>query len=140
MPVSISRMVTVAFVRAPNPSAGATLGARTNATVTILEIDTGIQVEFSKYSVNEDAGALAIAITRGPDDNFAASVDYATTNLTATAGQDYLEAKGTLQFATNERRKLVSVPILNDALKESGKTFGFTLSNPTGPTALGKVK
>ena len=68
------------------------------------------------------------------------SVDYATSDHTAIAGQDYVATKGRLKFAAEEMRKIIRIPILNDALKESTKSFRFSLSNPTGPTGLGQLK
>ena len=114
-----------------NPTAGAVLGGGTTATVSIRDNDTGLGFEFGSYSVAEDAGSVLIGVLRGDDGNFPVSVDYASTNGTATAGQDYTETKGTLAFAAGEKVKLFTVPILNDGLKESSKTFRVTLSNPT---------
>ena len=60
--------------------------------------------------------------------------DYATADGTATAGEDYTAASGTLTFAAGERQKTVSVPILDDALDEGSETFTFRLSNADGAT------
>src|SRR5436190_136534 len=79
-----------------NPSAGAVLGANTKVSVVIRDNDAGIQLELLRYSVNEDAGSVRVAVTRGSDEDFAASIDYGTGNLSATAGSDYVETKGTL--------------------------------------------
>jgi poly(3-hydroxybutyrate) depolymerase len=121
-----------------NPTGGAVLGTRATVTVRITDNDRGVQVEIPTYSVTEDAGSIAVAVIRGSDENLPATVDFATVDGTAKAGQDYIETKGRLDFAANERRKLVSIPILNDALRESSKTFRFILSNPAGATSLGK--
>ena len=110
-----------------NPTGGGLLGVRTPATVRITDNDTGLQFEFGSYSVAEDAGSVLIGVVRGDDGNFPITVDYATTNATATAGQDYTETKGTLAFAAGEKVKLFTVSILNDSLKEPNKTFRLTL-------------
>ena len=60
------------------------------------------------------------------------TVDYATTDGTAQAGQDYTAAKGTLTFAAGETRKTVSVAVLDDALDEGEETLTLTLSNASG--------
>ena len=120
-----------------NPTGGAALGVRTNATVRITDNDKGLAFEFANYWAREDEGSVLIAVVRGDDGNFPVTVDYATTNVTATAGQDYTETKGTLVFAAGETVKLFTVPILNDSLKEPTKTFRLTLSNPTGGAVLG---
>ena len=85
-----------------NATVGAVLGTRTNATVRITDNDQGLAFEFARYSVAEDAGSVLIAVLRRDDGNFPVTVDYATTNLTAEAGQDYTETKGTLDFGVGE--------------------------------------
>ena len=60
------------------------------------------------------------------------SVDYATSDGTATAGADYTAASGTLSFQPGETSKTVSVPVLNDAHDEGSETMTLTLSNATG--------
>jgi hypothetical protein len=119
-----------------NATGGAVLGARSIATVRLTDNDPGFQLELLNYWVREDARSIVIAVTRGPEENLAATVNYATANITAIAGQDYTTTDGTLSFAADERRKLVTIPILNNSLRENDETFRLTLSAPTGD-ALG---
>ncbi len=51
---------------------------------------------------------------------------------TATAGEDYTAASGTLTFAAGETSHTVRVPILDDAIDEGKETFVLRLSNPRG--------
>ena len=60
------------------------------------------------------------------------TVDYATADGTATAGEDYTATSGTLTFAAGERVKTVSVPILDDGHDEGHETFLLRLSNVVG--------
>ena len=60
------------------------------------------------------------------------TVNYATSDGTATLGADYTAASGTLTFAAGETSKTVSVPVLNDAHDEGSETLTLTLSNATG--------
>jgi len=122
-----------------NPTGGALLGARTNVPVSITDNDVGIQFQFAAYSVAENAGAVLIGVVRGDDGTIPVTVDFATSNLTATSGLDYSGATNTLTFAPQERFKLILFAILNDGLKEVNKTFRVTLSNPVGAT-LGSQK
>ena len=120
-----------------NP-AGATLGSQKTTTVTIVDNDTGFQFGFASYAVAEDAGVVRISVLRGTDDtNSPVTVDFATTDLSATKGLDYTGTTNTLSFAPGEKVKLVTVPILNDGVKEPTKNFRVTLSNPTGGAVLG---
>ena len=58
------------------------------------------------------------------------TVDYATQDATATAGEDYTSASGTLTFSLGDQEKTISVLVLAGA--GGGETFTLTLSNPTG--------
>ena len=60
------------------------------------------------------------------------TVDYATTDGTASAGEDYTATSGTLTFEAGTVEQTVSVPVLDDASDEGEETFTLTLSNPTG--------
>ena len=83
----------------------------------------------------EDAGTVLIGVLR--DENSAATVDFATTDVTATNELDYAATNGTLSFAPGEKLKRIAVPILNDGVKEAIKTFQVTLSGPMGGAVLG---
>jgi hypothetical protein len=106
-----------------NPTGGAELSTRSNATVRITDNDKGLQLEFAKYQVCEDEGSVLIGVLRGDDSSFPVTVEYATADGTALAGQDYTATSGKLEFAASERLKLIRVPILNDWLKEVDETF-----------------
>ena len=60
------------------------------------------------------------------------SVDYATTDGTATAGADYEATSGTLTFAPGETSATVSVVILDDEVDEGEEKFELHLSNALG--------
>jgi len=86
-----------------NPT-NAVLGARTNTSVLITNIDVGIQFQFAEYkaangwSLAEDVGTVLIGVVRGDDANIPASVDIGTSDLTAVNGGDYLGFTNTLSF------------------------------------------
>ena len=105
-----------------------------------LHAASTIQFTATACTVAEDAGAVTLTVQRLDDTNTVVSVDYASTNGTAAAGQDYTDTKGTLAFAAGEKVKLFTVPILNDGLKEPNKTFRLALINPTGGGVLGGLK
>lgn len=115
-----------------NPSANAVLGSRASTFVSIRDNDTGIQLEFSYYWAGEGTGLVVLGVVRGPDENMAATVDYTTVAGTATPGTDYTETSGTLSFTAEEKLKLITIPILNDGVKEANEKFFFKLSNATG--------
>ena len=78
--------------------------------------------------------ALEFAVTLDRTASAAVTVDYATSDGTATAGDDYTATSGTLTFAAGETAKTVSVPILDDAHDEGSETLTLTLSNASGAT------
>ena len=109
-----------------NPT-NAVLGTLTNATVSILDVDVGIQFQFANYNaangwpLAEDVGTVLIGVVRGDDANIPVTVDFGTSDLTATNGVDYIGFTNNLSFAPTERLKFVPVTILNDSLKEAGE-------------------
>ena len=83
--------------------------------------------------VDEAEGAtLDFTVTLSKRRFSATTVDYATSDGTATAGSDYTATSGTLTFAAFETTKTVSVPVLDDAHDEGSETLTFTLSNASG--------
>ena len=60
------------------------------------------------------------------------TVDYATSDGTATAGGDYMATSGTLSFAPGETSRTVPVSVLDDLKDEGAETFTLSLSNATG--------
>jgi dienelactone hydrolase len=115
-----------------NPTGGAVLGARSTAAVRITDNDKGLQVEFAKYQVREDEGSVLIGVLRGDDGNFPVTVEYTTADGSAKAGRDYMATAGKLQFAAGDKLKLLTIPVLNNAVKEPNRTFRLYLTNATG--------
>ena len=60
------------------------------------------------------------------------TVDYATSDGTATAGADYTATSSTLSFAAGETQKTITVAVLDDAHDEGTETLTLTLSNARG--------
>ena len=76
---------------------------------------------------------LDFVVTLSRERTEATTVDYATSDGTATAGTDYTAASGTLTFAAGETSKTVSVAVLDDTHDEGGvETLSLTLSNAEG--------
>ena len=80
----------------------------------------------------DEGGTLAFAVTLDAASASAATVDWATSDGTAVAGEDYESASGALTFAAGETEKTVSVQTLADAATEGDETFTLTLSNASG--------
>ena len=83
--------------------------------------------------VDEAEGAtldFTVSVSRSSDAE--ATVDYATSDGTATAGSDYTATSGTLTFAAGEMSKTVTVTVHDDSYNENPETVVLTLSNPSG--------
>ncbi len=66
------------------------------------------------------------------DASSAVTVNYATSNLTATAGSDYVASNGLLTFAAGETTKTINITINGDTVHENNESFLISLSTPTG--------
>ncbi|MBL1210324.1 Calx-beta domain-containing protein, partial [Geminocystis sp. GBBB08] len=62
------------------------------------------------------------------------TVQYATIDGTALAGEDYTSTSGTLTFSPGQTSKIITIPILNDFINEPNETFTLILSNPNNGT------
>src|SRR5262249_7683372 len=96
-----------------------------------------LQFSNASYSVSESGGTATITVTRTGGSTGSVTVNYATSNGTATPGSDYTAASGPLTFAAGETTKTFTVPIINDTLVEGDETVNLTLSSPTGGATLG---
>lgn len=86
-----------------------------------------------------DTQAVVNVVCKGSFTN-AVTVDFATTNYTATAGVDYVASMGTLTFNPGETNKAMIVPLINDGVREISKFFHVGLSNAGGGAVLGVRK
>jgi subtilisin family serine protease len=73
---------------------------------------------------------LTFTVTLARPSTRAVAVAYATADITAKQGSDYLPRSGTLSFAAGERTKTVTVSLLADGVKEPRETFALRLSGP----------
>ena len=98
----------------------------------IVEVadDDEAALSVADASVGEEAGAtLDFRVTIDRARHLPVTVDYATRDGTARAGQDYTATRGTLTFAAGEKSKTVAVPVLDDAVDEGDETLLLRLSN-----------
>lgn len=119
-----------------NAASGAVLGSVTNTVVTIKDNDSVFSMSTNALTVAETAGTATLTVFRTGGLIGAATVNFASTNGTATAGSDYTSVTGTLSFAAGETNKTITVKITNDTTAETNETFTVGLSAPTGEGAL----
>ena len=78
---------------------------------------------------DEDAGSFTFTVTLNPSSLQTVTVDYATSDGTATSGVDYTPESGTLTFSPGDTSKSVTVTITDDDVDEEDETFNLTLSD-----------
>ncbi len=140
-PVSLQRWGTngLAFTTVPTtfPGASRVYLVQTELVSNAAPIPTGIQFETDRIFVREGTPTVSVKVARTGDISGTASINFATSDGTATAGSDYTATSGTLTFGPGELSKNITIPIFNDNLFETGdETFTLTLSNPTGGAVL----
>jgi hypothetical protein len=106
--------------------------------------DNNVSLSSSTYTVDEGVGGAGLGtdglglrvinVTRTGDTSGTATVDYATSDGTASHQKDYTQALGTLVFAPGETSKSFTIFVADDAFQESPETLQVTLSNPVGTT------
>ncbi len=64
------------------------------------------------------------------------SVDFATGDMTARAGLDYLATSGSLEFPIGETEQVIAIPIPGDLVDESDEQFRVVLSGSPGVPLL----
>ena len=119
------------------------VGTPASATVRVRNRDPLLRV--ADATVREDPQALlSFEVSLDCAAAVTVTVDYATSDGTATAGADYTETSGMLSFTAGETAQTVSVPVLDDAHDENIETLTLTLSNARGAaiddaTATGRI-
>lgn len=144
------------------PTGGAVIGAPNTVTITVLDNDGGggnstVQSSSSSsatsssgagsaggtvtfgawaYALDESAGTIPITVIRKGNSANSITVDYATSQSTATSGINYNDVRGTITFAAGETSKSFPVTLLDNATIDGNKNLIVKLSNPTGGAIL----
>lgn len=80
--------------------------------------------------IEEDDANATFTVTLSEPNNTPVSVDFQTSDGTATAPSDYSATSGSLDFPVGETRRTIAVPVKEDVADESDEeTFKVTLSN-----------
>ena len=119
-----------------NPT-GAVLGSQSSAVLSISSFNPPPAVSVSDPSVTEGNGGTTDAVfnvTLSNPSVFVITVGYESADATASAGEDYVGASGTLSFGPGETSKSVSVKVNGDTLGEITETFLLNLKSPSNAT------
>ncbi|MDX6712769.1 MAG: hypothetical protein QOH96_3785 [Blastocatellia bacterium] len=102
-------------------------------------VANAFQFSMANYSVNESGPSATITVTRTGDTSSPATVDFSTSNGTATDQGDYTTGTGTLNFAAGATSGTFSILIADDVYVEGNETVNIMLSNPGGGPVLGTL-
>lgn len=115
---------------------------------TIVDNDTAPNATIDDVNVAEGTGGSVNAIftvALSAPSGAPTTVDYATTDGTATAPGDYTTTAGTLTIPAGNMSGQIPVAVASDNIDESDEAFTVTLSNPsnafiTDGTATGNIQ
>ena len=79
----------------------------------------------------ENAGTADLTVSVVPTPEAPFTVELATSNGSALAGEDYDAVTTTVSFGIGDTTQTVTVPIINDVVTEAAESFTVTLSSPT---------
>ncbi len=117
-PISTNCTVTVSFVALPVLSI---------ADASVLEGNSGIT-------------NLSFTVTLSTLANGNVDVSYSTSDVSATAGSDYIAvSNGTLTIPAGSTEATIAISIYGDTTQEDDETFTLTLSNPSANAVLGSA-
>ncbi len=131
------------LVDEPSETFTVTLSSPSGATVadaegigTITDNDGTPSLSIDDVTVTEAVGGVdaVFTVTLIAVSGRAVTVDYETSNGTATEELDYETRRGTLTIPAGKMEGTIPIPVLDDALDEPSETFTVTLSGPTSAT------
>ena len=121
-----------------NPTGGASLGAPSSGVLMILDDEVTLQLDSASYPMAEGGGTATITVSRAGGTSGSVTVDYATSDGTATAGSDYAAAVGTLSWPAGDGTdKTFNIDIVSDTVIEGDETLDIALGSPTGGAVVG---
>lgn len=93
---------------------------------------SSVQFSSAAYSAGEGDTSTFITVSRTGDTAGTSTVDFASSNGSASQANDYQVANGTVTFAPGQTSMTFRVLLVDDAFIEGNETLNLTLSNPTG--------
>ena len=126
------------FVNLSNPNNAVIADAQAQGTITDDDAPTAsFAFGSATFADTEHCGEIVVTVNRTGDTSGAMTVDFVTSNGTASDRSDYTFATGTLEFAAGETSKTFPVLISEDSHVEGTESLTVTLSNPGGGGGLG---
>jgi hypothetical protein len=99
------------------------------------EGETGFSFRTDRLLAQETQGVVEVVVMREGDVSEPASVSYFSTDLQASAGQDYERVCKRLDFAAGEQQRSIELPIIDDPIEENLFEATRELTGMPVPTA-----
>jgi hypothetical protein len=115
-----------------NPVNGS-IGSPSQHTITITQTSNVYTFASATYTVQESAGTITVTVNRSSNVG-TGSVSWDITGGTATAGVDYIDASGTVNFTAGQTSQTFSITILVTAAVEANETILVSLEDPVNGT------
>ena len=97
------------------------------------QINPAVLISISDATATEGTDAtMDFVVSLSPATSGTVTVKYSTVDVTAESPSDYQGRTGTLTFQPGETSKIISIPIVDDAVNDSGETFEVLLHDAKG--------
>ncbi len=96
-----------------------------------------LQLSAATYTASQSDKTATILVSRTGGSTGSVTVNYATSNGTAVANEDYTAVQDTLTFGPGVTSMPLTVPIISDPSNTGPETVNVTLSSPGGGASLG---
>ncbi len=120
-----------------SPTGGARLVAPTTEVLTIIDTEAGFSFSSPTYTIAENGVVATIPVLlSGVTTNDRVTVNFATSDGSATNGIHYQGTNGTMIFTNGQLSQTFTIPIIDANLIGGGETVNLILSNPSTNAAL----
>jgi len=114
-----------------SPASATQIGTPAAAAVSIISDVTGFAFDTNAYFIGQNGGTFVATVERINPDSGPVSVNFATSDGTATSGIDYIGASGVLNFADGQGSANITIQIVNQKIVTTNRTFNLELSGPS---------
>lgn len=95
-----------------------------------------VEISIADAAATEGDAVITFIVSLDEAATTAVTVDYATEDDTATAGEDYVAASGTLQVPAGSTSASIDVDLLDDAAVEGDERLTVVLTSPSSNATL----
>lgn len=108
--------------------------ASSRGIATIVDNDVTPSLAINDVAGTEGAGSVTFTVSLSQPSPNTITVDYATADSSAAAGQDYAAKSGTLTFNPGSMNESITISLVDDQLDEGAENLIVELKNPGNAT------